>query len=187
VFQDKRLTDPAGANDPRTHIWVLLYAQVMQADGATRRNVLIARAPAIPRLDVVNGKPVPPQTRDVMSVAQFDEPSIEQKLADLALPSDSPLSVLAVELLPSDHLVQQTVMIGDAQVYLTFDQPDPFADPQQPSFGGFIAAPHGRSSGARAWQSDEPPYPPLFSAHAGRAGLLIRCVIGNSIRLVGTD
>src|SRR5262249_57448840 len=75
VFQDKRLTDPGGANDPRTRIWVLLYAQVMQADGATRRNVLIARAPAIPHLDAVNGKPIPPQTRDVMGVAQFDEPS----------------------------------------------------------------------------------------------------------------
>jgi hypothetical protein len=142
VFQDKRLTDPASGNgDPRTRIWVLLYAQVMQADGATRRNVLIARAPAIPHLDVVNGKPIPPQTRDIVGVAQFDEPSIEQKLADLALPAASPLSALAVELLPSDHLVQQTVTIGDAQVYLTFDQPDPFADPQQPSFGGFIAAP----------------------------------------------
>jgi hypothetical protein len=141
VFQDKRLTDPAGGNDPRTRIWMLLYAQVMQADGATRRNVLIARAPAIPHLDVVNGKPIPPQTRDVVGVAQFDEPSIEQRLTDLALPTNSPLSVLAVELLPSDHLVQQTVTIGDAQVYLTFDQPDPFADPQQSSFGGFIAAP----------------------------------------------
>ena len=30
-----------------------------QADGATRRNVLIARAPAILHLDVVNGKPIP--------------------------------------------------------------------------------------------------------------------------------
>jgi hypothetical protein len=141
VFQDKRLTDPTGGNDPRTRIWVLLYAQVTQADGATRRNVLIARAPAIPHLDVVNGKPIPPQTRDVVGVAQFDEPNIEQKLTDLALPTDSPLSVLAVELLPSDHLVQQTVTIGDAQVYLTFDQPDPFVDPRQSSFGGFIAAP----------------------------------------------
>ena len=140
VFQDKRLTDPDGAHDPRTRIWVLLYAQVMQADGATRRNVLIARAPAIPRLDALNGKLVPPRTRDVIGVAQFDEPNIEQKLTDQALPADSPLSVLAVELLPSDHLVQQTVNLGDAQVYLTSDLPDPFADPQQPVLG-FLAAP----------------------------------------------
>jgi hypothetical protein len=139
VFEDKCLTDPAGGNDPRTRIWVLLYAQVMQADGATRRNVLIARAPAIPQLDAVNGKPVQPQTRDVIGVAQFDEPSIEQKLADLALPPDSPLSVLAVELLPSDHLIQQTIVLGGAEVYFMFDQPDPFADAQQPTFGGFIA------------------------------------------------
>ena len=124
VFADKRLTDLAGGNDPRTRIWVLLYAQVVQADGATRRNVLIARAPAIPKLDAVDGKLVPPATRDVMGIAQFDELDIEQKLADLALSADAPLSVLAVELLPSNHLVQQTATVGDHQVYFTFDQPD---------------------------------------------------------------
>jgi hypothetical protein len=58
---------------PRTRIWVLLYAQVMQADGATRRNVLIARAPAIPHLDAVNGNPIPPQTRDVMGPVRRTE------------------------------------------------------------------------------------------------------------------
>ena len=47
--------------------------------------------------------------------------------------------MLAVELLPSDHLVQQTVTLGDAQVYFAFDQPDPFADPRQPAFAGFLA------------------------------------------------
>ena len=121
VFADKRLTDPAGANDPRTRIWVLLYAQVVQADGATHRNVLVARAPAIPKLEAVSGKLVPPPTRDVMGIAQFDEIDIEQKLHDLALSADAPLSVIAVELLPSDHLVQQTATIADRQVYLTFD------------------------------------------------------------------
>jgi hypothetical protein len=138
VFADKRLTDPASANDPRTRIWVLLYAQVVQADGATRRNVLVARAPAIPKLNAVNGKLVPPPTRDVMGIAQFDEIDIEQKLYDLALSADAPLSVIAVELLPSDHLVQQTATIGDRQVYFTFDQPDLPAGTQQP--GNFAVA-----------------------------------------------
>ena len=138
VFADKRLTDPAGANDPRTRIWVLLYAQVVQADGATRRNVLVARAPAIPKLDAVNGKLVPPPTRDVMGIAQFDEIDIEQKLHDLALSADAPLSVIAVELLPSDHLVQQTATIGDRQVYFTFDQPDLPTGAQQPGNFAFV-------------------------------------------------
>jgi hypothetical protein len=140
VFADKRLTDPAGANDPRTRIWVLLYAQVVQADGASRRNVLVARAPAIPTLDAVNGKLIPPATRDVMSVAQFDELGVEHKLADLALSADAPLSVIAIELLPSDHLVQQTVTLGERQVYFTFDTPDVPAGAQEPDNLAFVNA-----------------------------------------------
>src|SRR5262249_62311025 len=68
-------------------------------------------------------------------------PAAAPNPADLARPTDSPVSVPAVELLPSDKLVQPTFTIGDAQVYFTFDQPDPFAEPRQPVFGGFIAAP----------------------------------------------
>jgi hypothetical protein len=138
VFADKRLTDPAGANDPRTRIWVLLYAQVVQADGVTHRNVLVARAPALPKLDAVNGKLVPPPTRDVMGIAQFDQLDIEHKLADLALAADAPLSVIAVELLPSDHLVQQTATFGDREVYFTFDQPELPAGAQQPGTFAFM-------------------------------------------------
>lgn len=146
VFQDKRLTLPA-AGDPRTRIWVLLYAQVTQADGATRRNVLLARAPAIAQVALDDaGKPVPPKTRDVMGLAQFDEQAIGQRLADLALPVASPLSVIAVELLPSDRLTQQSVAFGNQQVFITFDQPDaPFGDLNVGGFGTFVAAPASAS------------------------------------------
>lgn len=139
VFEDKRLTQPT-AGDPRTRIWALLYAQVTQADGAGRRNVLLARAPAVPQL--VAGIPQAtalPQTRDVLGVAQFDEASIEQKLADLALPGDAPLSALAVELLPSDRLAMQTVVVGDTQLFYVFDQPDPPASAATTAFGAFVA------------------------------------------------
>ncbi|MCA1581627.1 MAG: hypothetical protein LC796_09615 [Acidobacteria bacterium] len=124
VFADKRLTDPA-AGDPRTRIWVLLYAQVTQADGATSRNVLLARAPAAPRVQrEVTGAARAPETRDVTGVAQFQEKEIEQRLAELALPIDSPLSVVAVELLPGDHLIQGSVELGDRQLFYTVDLPD---------------------------------------------------------------
>jgi hypothetical protein len=73
-----------------------------------------------------------------MGIAQFDELDIEQKLDDLALPADAPLSVIAVELLPSDHLVQQTGTIADRNVYFTFDQPDIPAGSEQP--GNFAFA-----------------------------------------------
>jgi hypothetical protein len=140
VFEDKRLTQP-GAGDPRTRIWVLLYAQVTQADGASRRNVLLARAPAVAQLDRDNaGNVVAPKTRDVMGVAQFNEQAITQRLTDLALPDNSPLSVIAVELLPSDRLVQQSAQFGDQQVFFTFDQPDaPLGALDAPAFGAFIA------------------------------------------------
>ena len=137
VFQDKRLTQ-AEAGDPRTRIWALLYAQVTQADGASRRNVLLARAPATAQ--VVAGVPQQAlQTRDVLGVAQFDEASIEQKLADLALPADAPLSALAVELLPSDKLIMHAVPLGNTEIFFVTDQPDLPAATTTPTFGTFVA------------------------------------------------
>lgn len=105
VFNDQRLTDPA-QRDPRTHIWVLLYAQVTQADGASRRNVLLTRAPARPRYEMdVAGALIAPRTRDVIGVAQFDANAVQALLAQLALPAETPLSVVAIELLPGDGLI----------------------------------------------------------------------------------
>ncbi len=140
VFEDKRLTQP-GAGDPRTRIWVLLYAQVTQADGTSRRNVLIARAVAVPQFDHDNaGAFIAPKTRDAMGVAQFSEQAVIQRLADLALPENASLSVIAVELLPSDHLAQQSAQFGDRQVFYTFDQPDiPLGAPGVPAVGALIA------------------------------------------------
>jgi hypothetical protein len=136
LFQDRRLTEPR-ANDPRTRIWALLYAQVVQADGATRRNVLLARAPATPRVDRdAGGTGIP--TRDILGVAEFEEDAIAQRLVYLALPPDTPLSVIAVELFPSDHLLQQSVVLGDRTVYFTVDVPDlPASAPVSNSAAGF--------------------------------------------------
>jgi hypothetical protein len=122
VFQDKRLTDPR-AGDPRTRIWVLLYAQVTQADGASRRNVLLARTPAVAQLETQRAS-VAPATRDVLGVAVFDESDVARRLRELALSLDAPLSVIAVELLPSDHLVQQSTSWFDHEVFYTVDVPD---------------------------------------------------------------
>jgi hypothetical protein len=121
VFDDKRLTQPP--MDPRTRIWVLLYAQVVQADATMHRNVLLGRAPANPRFDTEDGKPVAPKTRDVTGVAEFRATDVEAVLDDLTLPHDTPLSVIAVELLPGDSLVQ-TEILQDQQVYALFDQPE---------------------------------------------------------------
>lgn len=103
VFEDRKLTRRA-ANDPRTRIWVLLYAQVVQADGSTSRNVVLTRAFAYPRFDVQDNHGVRASTRDVIGVAEFPEALVKTALSRLALPEDAPLSVLAVELLPGDGL-----------------------------------------------------------------------------------
>ncbi|MDQ6916328.1 MAG: DUF2163 domain-containing protein [Pseudomonadota bacterium] len=125
VFEHRRLTQPA-AGDPRTRIWVLLYAQVTQADRATRRNVLVARAPAIARVtQAVPGiPPSPPSARDVIGVAHFDEQVINARLAEMALPADAPLSVVAVELLPGDHLSMLKVPLGDREIFYLVDTPE---------------------------------------------------------------
>jgi hypothetical protein len=56
-------------------------------------------------------------------VAEFSAIDVEAVLDDLALPGDTPLSVIAVELLPGDSLVQAEVL-HDQQVYALFDQPE---------------------------------------------------------------
>lgn len=128
VFADERLTR-VEAGDPRTQMWVLLYAQVRQADGESWRNVLIAREPAPPRIERgMTGAPIVPRTRDIMGVAQFDEEEVERKLLDLALPPDTPLSVLAVELLPGGP----TQRFGSPAVAV----PSPFGALGSPQQGG---------------------------------------------------
>src|SRR5262249_35891605 len=136
VYADQKLTN-AGAGDPRTRMWVLLYAQVTQADSSTQRNLLIGRKFAPPVFDrqrIADERRS--ATRDLIGVAEFDLKAVETVLMDLALPPDSPLSVLAVELLPSGGFTQVEVPIPmtGLEVVMTFDSPepppaDPFAAP----------------------------------------------------------
>jgi hypothetical protein len=115
---------------PYTKLWALLYAQVTQADGQSRRNVLLLTE----RLDALvdqrvdpNGRTGPSVTRDTYGVALFSQKDdgklgktgIETVLTSLQLPLNSPLSVLAVELLPTNG---------------AFDRPvsQPGAPPQDP-------------------------------------------------------
>jgi hypothetical protein len=98
---------------PFTKLWALLYVQVVQVDGESKRNVLLLTE----RLDPLPEQLVDPNggtgssvTRDIFGVGRFsqkDEPQfsrtgIESVLTSLLLPLNSPLSVLAVELLPTN-------------------------------------------------------------------------------------
>jgi hypothetical protein len=83
---------------PRSQIWVLLYTQAEQIDGADKRNVLLGRKPA----------PWQRQTFDRASAssafgeASFGTFEVELALESLGFARTAPLSVLAVELLPQD-------------------------------------------------------------------------------------
>jgi hypothetical protein len=89
---------------PRTDMWVLLYAQVVQTDGASRRNVLLLRQ----RAELVREEDRDVEARyatraALFSSVRFMQQDIEDALAVLALPQGSPLSVIAVEMMPQDE------------------------------------------------------------------------------------
>jgi len=85
--------------DPQTEIWFMLYAQAMQADGASWRNILLGHAVGTPLLQgtaasgaVSGGGP--------RAFREFPQKEVIAWLNGLGLAQSSSLSVLAVELLP---------------------------------------------------------------------------------------
>ena len=89
---------------PETDIWVLLYAQVVQADGADHRNVLLGHKLAPPRFTrdepfgaFVGGFQA---GRAAFGVATWSNDEVAFVLEALTLGRDAPLSCLAVETLP---------------------------------------------------------------------------------------
>lgn len=81
---------------PRTAMQFLLYAQVQQADEADWRNILLGR-----KLGNVPDLQQPPHGRlERVSYAGWTAAEIQLLLGELALPVDSALSTLAVELFP---------------------------------------------------------------------------------------
>ena len=90
--------------DPQTRIWFMLYAQVLQADSASHRNILLdhLQGETIRRTTRGQANPNPQHglARDPLAGILFPEKIIEERLALLGLPRTNPLSVLAVEVLP---------------------------------------------------------------------------------------
>ncbi len=98
---------------PRTTLFGLLYAQVLQVDGAGWRNVLLLRARG--RID--EGEPNAPEMRLVHGVMTFDQNDILNALRVMGLAADAPLSALAVETMPEpDSPYQDPVGVDLGQV-----------------------------------------------------------------------
>lgn len=100
--------------DPQTALWFMLYTQVAQTDGAAQRNILIARQPAnlLPQPAGSLGPPSLGLNRDPRGYTLFYQQNIQGVLALLGLPITSPLSVLAVEILPGPQHFPTDVASG---------------------------------------------------------------------------
>jgi hypothetical protein len=104
---------------PRTRLQALLYAQVLQADGQDWRNVLLDTAAASPQHVPQDA---PRDLRFIEGAARFPQDEILRRLRILGLALDSPLSVIAVELLPepaSPAANPLTAQLGDVRIYRT--------------------------------------------------------------------
>jgi hypothetical protein len=116
VLNGAPLTDPV--NTPRTTMWFLIYAQAVQADGASMRNILIAVEQGVfigRGLEEIDPALRPfvttlvknsAKARDRIAVAAFHQAQIEAILAQIHLPASSSLSVIAVELLPGGTIFE---------------------------------------------------------------------------------
>lgn len=82
---------------PKTEIWALPYARLNQLDGNGNRNILIERTRAEP--PTAN----PDQTHGddmlLLAEATFPQTVIEAHLRTLGMPHNTPLGIVAVELL----------------------------------------------------------------------------------------
>lgn len=100
VLNGKNVT----AVPPRTDIWALLYAQVMQADGLSHRNILLDERMLIDmkREQVNQYKQLIRINKDatVYAVNTWLNIEVEQILAIMGLPVSSSLSVVCVEMMP---------------------------------------------------------------------------------------
>ena len=125
---------------PHTSIWFLLYAQAVQADGGSMRNVLIASEPgvfvnrALATIDpalrpyfttlVASSLKTPNRT----AVAAFHQAQVEAILTSIHLPASSSLSVIAVEMLPggTSRVLRDNAEIPPAAVAPSGDVSFPF-------------------------------------------------------------
>lgn len=90
------------ARPPRTEIWALLYAQVIQADGLSHRNILLEEKMLIYQHsdDKKLFQPIQNSDGTIYSVNVWTNKEVELMLALMGLPSSSSLSVLCVEMMP---------------------------------------------------------------------------------------
>lgn len=105
-------------SQPLTELWSVLYTQVFQADGATRRNILLGeRKLHLNRKDWSRFNLLPASTAYGACSWSVDE--VTASLEAMGLPPDSPLSVVAVEMYKNYGPVAQPLAseLGAMRIY----------------------------------------------------------------------
>jgi hypothetical protein len=83
--------------EPATQLWVVVYAQVKQLDGAEWRNILLGRQRAVR---------TPGRSSGAYGAVQWTRADLGRNLEALGLHRESPLSVIAIELMPETDTFQ---------------------------------------------------------------------------------
>jgi hypothetical protein len=94
---------------PASEMYVMIYAQVYQSDGADFRNVLLGYRQAKFIADRLKSEGIPDA---LYGNATWSASEIQLLLASLTLDSDTPLSCLAVEMLPSSNPIPDPLGTG---------------------------------------------------------------------------
>jgi hypothetical protein len=125
VLNGRRVFSPG--RDPQTEIWFMLYAQAMQADGASHRNILLGHGAGIPfGQDTAAGASPAGGPR---AYREFPQEELIAWLNILGLARTSSLSVLAVELLPFGQVQTRTEAHSATGQTETADTITPGGDP----------------------------------------------------------
>jgi hypothetical protein len=121
------------ADYPQTQIWFLLYAQLRRADGQAYRNLLLRKllgrvvdtyrtvgdtghgtfgGPALAGSSMPSTAGIQ-QVQSIRVDAAFSQTEVDTLLAELLLPKNTPLSILAVELFNLEDQVIRDLYVGD--------------------------------------------------------------------------
>jgi hypothetical protein len=92
---------------PVTELWVLLYAQVHQADDADMRNLLLSHRQALTRAERWTYRFKEPRANT--GIATWSQTELVELLAMLGMGPDAPLSCVLVETLPGEKPVDDPV------------------------------------------------------------------------------
>ena len=132
VLNGRRVFSPVSnpqTSDPQTQIWFMLYAQALQADGASSRNILLGYAAGFPIGQGAVGTGAPAGGGGPHAYQEFPQKQVIAWLNLLGLAQTSSLSVLAVELLPFGQVQTRTDTTPATASAGTADAAAPGADP----------------------------------------------------------